>query len=370
MDKKELRQQFPVTRQYTYLNHASTGPLSTRARRVIDDCLNIYQAQAELDLEDYWNRINNARKIVALLLNTRHEEIAFTSNTSEGIFIGLGNLPLKKGDKIIIMDEVFPAVRYVVENNFSHLEKIYVNFSNGSPVEVISKHLNDHVRAVVIDYVQYLNGSMIDIDVLGKFLHERGIFLVIDGMQAIGAVECDLSRGNVDILACGAAKWLLGPSGAGFVYINKEIWQVIKGVHAGWLGADWQDFFDCSIMPRMYGDARKYEIGTRNVMGILALAENISIILEQGIKQVHQEIITLKNKLRDEMNARGYTVITPENSLQSGILTVKHPEPKKIYQRMIDNKVVISLRSGLLRFSPHFYNSLEEIEFAVRQFDI
>ncbi|OGC38777.1 hypothetical protein A2Y85_08275 [candidate division WOR-3 bacterium RBG_13_43_14] len=369
MNKKELRQQFPITQKFTYLNHAGTGPLSSRARKVIDDCLCIYQQQAEFDLDDYWRRIHNARLIVARLLGAQCNEIAFTANTSEGIFIGLSNLPLKGGDKIIVMDEVFPAVRYVVDNNFPHLDKIYVSFAGRSGVDVVSRYLDDHVRVVVVDYVQYLSGSMIDIDELGKFLHERDIYLVVDGIQAIGAVECDLSRGNVDILACGAAKWLLGPSGIGFVYVNKGLWQDLKKIHTGWLGADWRDFYDCSKRPLMYEDARKFEIGTRNVMGILALVENIQIILELGIQHVHNEIIVLKNRLREELKKRGCTIITPESGPQSGILTIQHPESNRVFQRLIESKVMISLRSGNLRFSPHFYNTVEEIEFASRQFD-
>ncbi len=370
MDKREIRKQFLVTEHCVYLNHASTGPLTARAQAAIDNCLQTYRQQAELDLDDYWRRLHDARCSVAALLNVQANEIAFTNNTSEGIFIGLSNLPLKQGDKIIVMDEVFPAVRYVVDNNFPHLEKSYVSFTGLTGIDAVDRHLDDRVRAVVVDYVQYLTGAMIDINQLGAFLHERDIYLVVDGIQAIGAVECDLSPGNVDVLACSAAKWLLGPGGIGFVYLNKNIWKDLGNVHTGWLGADWHDFFDCGKRPAMHEDARRYEIGTRNMIGILGLTENVKFINEQGIKQVHDEVVRLKNRLRHEIQIRGYSVITPEDDPQSGILTVRHPDAGQVLQRMSRNKVIISLRSGGLRFSPHFYNTLEEIEFASRQFDL
>ena len=367
MNKTDLRKIFPITQKCIYLNHASTGPLSSQARKVIDDCLQTYQEQAELDLDVYWRRIREARTSVAGLLGVEANEIAFTGNTSEGVFIGLSNLPLKNGDKILIMDEVFPAVRYVVDNNFPQYERIYAGFSGKSGIEAVKQFLDDRLRVVVVDFVQYLSGETIDINELGKFLHEHGIYLVVDGIQAIGAVECDLSQGHVDVLSCGASKWLLGPSGIGFVYINKAIWKDLNSVHAGWLGADWHDFYDCRRTPAMFQDARKYEIGTRNVLGILALAENVRLIESSGIKNIYSEILGLKRKLREKLRDQGCMIITPENGIQSGILTVKHPQGDRIYRRMVDERIVISLRSGHLRYSPHFYNTIEEIEIAASQ---
>jgi selenocysteine lyase/cysteine desulfurase len=152
----------------------------------------------------------------------------------------------------------------------------------------------------------------------------------------------------VDFLACGAGKWLFGPTGAGFLYVNKRHFRILKGLHAGWLGAQWSGFNDCQISPPLYRDARMFELGSRNIVGISALVENINILLNYGVKNVQEKILSLKNEMRKRFIAMD-TVRPPQDA-------------KAIFDRLCRAKIIVSLRSNCLRFSPHFYNTREEIE--------
>jgi cysteine desulfurase/selenocysteine lyase len=359
----DFRRLFPITGECVYFNHAGTGPMSLRARRAIEQCITVYSRKAEFDTDEYFTLIREARSTVARLINSRPEEIVLTHNTSEGIYIALANLPLVQGDAILVMDEVFPAVRYVVDHNLPGVEKRYVPFSGRDPVEVVRAQANERVKAVVMDHVQFLSGETIDLERMAAFTRSQGIFLVVDGIQGIGALEFDAATSGVDFIACGSAKWLFGPSGAGFLYINRQNFGKLGTQHSGWLGAGWSSFEDFRVNPALYSDARKYEMGTRNVIGILALSENVKILLEYGMDNVQARIVSLKTCLRRFFEDSRFTIITPPQGVQSGILTVRpRDRVRDLYHHLRTSRIIVSLRNEYLRFSPHFYNSEYEIE--------
>lgn len=358
-----MRELFPITKELIYVNHAGTGPMSIPARKAIEECAETYSRQAEFTLADYVSRLEAARTAVARLIGAQPEEITFTHSTSEGIYIALINVPLQEGDEILVMDEVFPAARYVVDYNVPHLKKKYISFAGRDIVQVVKENLTKRVRVVIIDFVQFLSGEMFDIKTLSHFLRENNIYFIVDGIQAIGAVEFNVRETEVDFFACGAAKWLFGPSGTGFLYINRRNFKQIKRFHTGWLGAEWQSFERFEAFPPLFEDARMFEQGTRNVMGISAFCENIKILLDYGLNNVSAQIQSLKEELRRIFKELGYEITTPEQGLQSGIITVRPKgDAKIIFEKLADKSVTISLRNNCLRFSPHFYNTLEEVE--------
>jgi selenocysteine lyase/cysteine desulfurase len=357
-----VRELFPVTREKIYVNHAGTGPMSLPAQRAVAQCVDIYLRQAEFDLDAYVERVRRARATVARLINAAPEEIVFTHNTSEGIYIALINLPLREGDSLLIMDEVFPAVRYVADYNLPHIEKKYVPFLGRNPVDVVRKQRERTTRAVVIDYVHFLTGEVIDIHPLAAFCRQEDIYLVVDGIQAIGAIDFSVQNTPVDFLACGAAKWLFGPSGAGFLYIGKKHFKLLNKFHTGWLGAEWSGFESISLSPPLYDDARMFEQGTRNIIGISAFAENVKVLRKYGLEKVEQEILALKQQLRHGFRDLNFEIITPAQGQQSGIISIRPQQnAKSILEHCARHNVVISLRNDCLRFSPHFYNTSEEI---------
>ncbi len=358
---KDERELFPVTHEKIYFNHAGTGPMSLPAQRAVMQCVETYLRQAEFDLDAYLERVRSARATVARLIKATPEEIVLTHNTSEGIYIALINLPLHEGDTVLIMDEIFPAVRYVADHNLPYVKKKYVSFLGKDAVDVVRKHRERKTKAVVIDHVHFLIGEMIDLKPLAAFCRQENIYLVVDGIQAIGAVDFSVQDTPVDFVACGAAKWLFGPSGAGFLYVNKEHFNSLNRFHTGWLGAEWPGFDNIELRPPLYSDARMFEQGTRNIIGISAFAENIKVLLEYGPARVEQ-IQKLKQQLRQGFRDMDFEIITPARGLQSGIISIKPAkDAERLLEHLTSHNVVISLRNNCLRFSPHFYNTPGEV---------
>ena len=360
--KSNIKELFPITNDLIYFNHAGTGPVATPTRKVMEEYIEIFSTRAELPVDEYFIRVDEWRNAVANLLKARPQDITFVHNTSEALYIALMNVPLVKGDKVLVMEEAFPAIRYIVKNNLPGVEKVFVPFLNRDPVEVLKNYTDDKLKAVVIELAHYMTGQMFDLKDLVTYLRERDIFLLVDGIQAIGALDLDIPKIGIDFLACGAGKWLFGPTGAGFLYINPKIISKLKGSHIGWLGAQWKGFEDCQISPLLYPDARMFELGSRNIIGISALAENINILEQYGLVNVEKNILALKTDMREKFLDLGYDILTPCGQPQSGILTVRPPDCADVlYQRLKENNIIVSLRSGALRFSPHFYNTKEEV---------
>lgn len=362
-DLAGMRRLFPIAQECVYFNHAATGPMSLPARRAIEECIDVYTKRAEYDTDEYFSVVAQARSVVARLVNAQPEEIAFTQNTSQGIFIALSNLPLVENDVVLVMDEVFPAVRYVVDNNLPGIEKRFVRFAGKDPVEAVKAGMTGRVKALVVDHVQFLSGETIDLGRLADFAGRQGIYLVVDGIQSIGAMEFDATGGSPDFIACGGAKWLFGPSGTGFLYIHRRNFEALRTQHSGWLGAPWSGFEDFTIRPRLYPDARRYEMGTRNIMGINALAANIDILLEYGMTHVQARIAALRRRLRRSFEDLALPILTPDRTPASGIITVGPlQDAQGLHRRLRQSGIVVSRRDQYIRFSPHFYNTEGEVD--------
>lgn len=367
MTFNKCRRLFPVTRRLIYFNHASNGPLSLPARRALEADLKLYSQQADFPVREYFRRLEQARTAVAGLLSATAAEIAFTANTSHGIYLALGSLSLTRGDRVIIMDEVFPTVRCCVDQNWPEIQRIYVQFRGRDPIAAVKSHINKRTRAVIVDWVNYFTGEVLDLDRLGSYLAERSVRFVVDGMQGVGALKLDLSKTYVDYLATGGSKWLFSGQGIGFLYVNRKNFQRLTGSPTGWLGRQWRDFININDLPALYPDARRLEMGTRNALLTHALAVNARLLQRCGMDKVENRIRELVTILRRGLTAMGCTLLTPVGTRISGILTAVPPGAVgRVYRHLTRHRVALSLRNQALRFSPHFYNHEDEVREIIR----
>lgn len=300
---------------------------------------------------------------MAGLIDAEPDEIAFTSSTSHGLYIALRNVNIGRGDRVLVMDEVFPSVRCCVDQNFPHAERVYVKFCGRDPVEAVRKHITNRTRAVILDWVQFFTGEVMDLDRLGKYLWARNVKFVVDGIQGVGALRFDVRKTPVDFLAGGGNKWLFSPQGTGYLYVNRRNFNSLRCTPTGWLGRDWPNFENFRTLPSLLKDARLFEMGTRNALGTHALAVNVDILRRYGRDRVEAKIRTLKKNLRRGLVGLGFDILTPATGRQSGIITARpRGDPTRLYKLLAANRVVVALRNGALRFSPHFYNNQAEVD--------
>ncbi len=367
MKPDPIRRLFPVTRYHVYVNHASNGPISLPARRALEADLKLFSRQADYDLPEYFRRLDQARAMAAGFIGADPEEIAFTSSTSYGVYIALCSLPLETTDQVVVMDEVFPTVRCCVDQNLSNTRQVYVKFGGRDPIEAVRPHLTKRTRAVVVDWINYFTGEVLDLDRLGKFLAGRSIRFVVDAMQGLGCLQLDVGKTPMDFMAVGGNKWLFSGQGTGFLYVNRKVFKTLRFAPTGWLSRQWLNFENFHRLPPLYRDARRFEMGTRNALGAHALAVNIGILRKYGLDRVEAKVGSIVTKLRRGLSDLGYEILTPTAVRMSGIITARPPEnTAAVYRRLTEQGVILSLRNNALRFSPHFYNNEADVEKILR----
>ncbi|MGA3243524.1 MAG: aminotransferase class V-fold PLP-dependent enzyme [Bacteroidota bacterium] len=354
-----------------YLNHAAVSPLSTRVLRAQIGHL---QDRSSGKIETYWDdvkQIEETKKCVQRMINAESiARIAFAGNTSDALNVIAAGLDWKPGDRILLNDLEFPSnvyPYYHLKSQGVEIDIIHCPDGRMTPESVLEA-LRPRTRILAISAVQFLSGYRAELAVLGEICRSRGILLIVDAMQAVGGVTVDVQAMKIDGMAAGAAKWQMGPQGIGFLYLTEELQARVHQKYLGWLSVEnpWDFFnFDQALAPT----ANRYEGGTINIPGMWGMHAALSTLLEVGPQVIESHILSLTGALLEEFQGiDGVSIYSPTAlSERSGILTVVPParvDPTSAFEDLTRRKIYISLRGGKLRFSPHFYNSLDEVRAA------
>ncbi len=375
-EARECRTLFPHCREgIVYLDHAATSPLPTPVLEAVQRYLEWrHRGQMRYDWE--LERMARARALAAELIGAPSPEtIAFMPNTTTGLAVIALSLPWSAGESVVVGAQEFPAAVYpwrALQRFGVHLR--FVPMPGGAlPVERIAEALDESVRVVVVSAVQFLSGYRVDLEALGKLCQERGILLVVDGMQAVGAVRVDVQRGFVAALACGGAKWLMAPHGAGFLYVAPQLLEQLTPALLGWLAAEdpW-DFF--AFQQPLAPTARRFEGGSPDYGAIVGLCAALELFAVYGPDRIQERLLALSAFLRERL-CREFPellLLTPEEARQrAGIVTVRVGSSQmaaEIVARLAQRRVYCSARLEYVRFSPHWYATAAELEYAVAAF--
>lgn len=365
----DLAAEFPVLGEVNYLNHAGVAPIAGRAASVMAECAQ-QATEGRLADNDWYMRVLAVKSQCAKLINARGKhEIAFIPNTTTGLGMLAGGLDWQAGDRVVITDVEYPANRYpwtdlkakgvvVVEAKQGPDRRIDVD-------DVISL-INDRTRVVSLSHVQFGSGYKIDLKPIADEVHAAGGVLCADAIQSVGVMPVDVQALGIDFLSADGHKWMLGPEGAGFLYCEEDLCQQLRPPIAGWLGR-YNHLDYGSYDERYYPDARRFEPGTWNINGIRGMGASIDLLLEVGLDTVWSRVDALCEHLRGRLSEKGYTVVSPPGANErSGIVAFDLPgredEHDGIVKKLADQQIIIASRMGHLRASPHFYNSIEQMD--------
>ena len=373
MDIDKIRSEFPVTRKYAYLDHAAVGPLPTRAieaaKRVIEE-----KCEGDLHWQSWEERVEETRNSIAALIGANAEEVALVHSTTEGLAIVANGLSYEKGSNIVTCDMEFQSNLFpwqaIAKRQGLEL-KVVRNRDGRLRMEDFSEAIDANTRLVAVSYVQYSNGFRIDLEELSKIAHENDAYIVTDAVQAIGQMPVDVSKLGVDFLATSGYKWLLSPIATGFLYVRRglfdELWPTIVGYRSDerlW------DFGFREFQPAR--TARRYEAGQLNFPGFAGMKKSIELLQSFGPDNVWRKILSLLDRLIDgvERNTSIQLRSCLNQGSRSGIVNLACNDPDSVARRLLDHGVSVSVRSGGLRISPHFYNTDGEIDKLVSELSI
>jgi cysteine desulfurase / selenocysteine lyase len=360
------RNEFPVTKELIYLNHAAVAPLCRRAAEAIRWLADDSSQFGSLHYDKWMDSYAGLRKATGRLINASPEEIAIVKNTSEGIATVAIGLDWKAGDRVVAFKEEFPSNYYP----WLRLEKRGVTLtwlSIYDPIEKIAAAIPG-ARLLAISFVNYLSGYRVDLEAIGKLCHEHGCFYFVDAIQGMGVFPIDVETAHIDALAADGHKWMLGPEGNGVLYVRRKWLDAIEPVEFGWTNpANYADYSSRDMTLR--ADAGRYECGTLNTVGCFGQRASVEFLLEVGIEQVRDSVMARAGQLEQGLRAKGYDVmIERTEATGSGIVSFRHPtiESKMMVAEMKRNKISAAPRQGWVRVSPHFYISSGDIEQVLR----
>ena len=362
---EQIREDFPVTKQGIYLNHAAVGPLPLSVQKGMQERMQIRATNPAAAWDLGIQRYDEGRELAAELVNGVANRIAYIQNTSHGISLLAQGINWKAGDNVIIPDREFPSNVLVWES----LRKRGVEIRRAQSVDGrllpdhIHKLLDARTRVVTLSQVQYYNGYRVNLEKIGEICRHSNTYFFVDGTQSIGAINADVEKSHIDALVVSAHKWMLGPIGIGFMALSERVMAEIEVAVLGWLSIE--EPFDFDKEPVLLENAGKFEPGSENGVGMYGLVERLRTIKQLGPQQIENRIIHLTDYLCAELSARNFTIESPRDAEhKSGIVTFAHPEinSKLLLKKLEESNIQASLRNGNIRVSPHYYNSEDEID--------
>ena len=383
----QLREvEFPHLGGCSFLNAASFGPLPRRTLAAAEELLRMRaEAPDRFAAFDLMEATARVRRAAATLIGADPREIALGTGTSFGLYLAAELYPqfcAQAGRRLearmlLVSDREFPAnvLPWLDLGRRGARVEVLPTDEHGFPREelLLERIARGDVGLVAVSAVQFASGYRADLTRIGAACQRVGALFVVDAIQAAGAAPIDVRTSSIDILACGGQKWLCAPHGSGFAYVRDTLCDRLEPPLRGWLAlSSAEDFsslldYDAPLL----GDARRFEIGSPAVQDQFALAHSIELLLEVGIESIEAHIAGLLEPLRDWIDAhpRARLASPPHGQNASAIVCVALPDAEQVYERLTRNGVVCALREGLIRFSPHVYNTRDEMAGLIHMLD-
>jgi cysteine desulfurase / selenocysteine lyase len=364
------RHEFPVVRDKIYLAHAGDCPLPRRVAEAVSHYA-IESSTADQERLVYPAILDQGRGLAAQLLGCYPDEVAFVGPTSLALSLIASGLKFRRGDNVLIYFDDYPSNVYPWMALADH--GVEVRLMNTRELGLIrprdvTGQVDENTRLVALASCHFISGYRLDMDGIGQSLRQRNILFCVDAIQTLGAFPVSVE--HVDLLAADAHKWLLGPCGAGLMYVRRSVQDKLNPPIYGWHNVRCPDFVaqEQIVLRRT---AAKYEAGTHNLLGLVGLVTAMELLLELGVENISRELLRKRSWLVSALQAKSYSVLhadIPAGNC-SGITSFHQPgkDLAALHQRLVDGGVVTSLRvdragQKYIRVSPHFYNSDDELK--------
>ena len=366
---------FPSANNFTYLNTANVGLMHKNAEKEINKWVEDLAKNGSNNFNEIaeQNVFLNLHTSAAKLINTNPNNIAAGSSATELLSsLAWAIMPLK-GQNVVSTNIVFPSTVYPWMRIASstgcevRLGKEKNNFiSTQSIIDLIDKNTS----VVCISHVEYSNGQVFDLDLLSNAAKKHNALLIIDATQSAGAIPIDVKKTPIDAIVCGAYKWLCGPFGAAFMYVTPELSKKLEPGLVGFRSHKNMWELDASRVDYP-NSAEKFEFSTMAFGCALGLAKSIQYLADIGVEEIFKYNRALADTLVDNLRSKSAVITSPDNKSRSSIVTAyfKKKDSNKIVEHLKKRKVYVSKRGKSIRFSPHLYNTIDDIENGIEQID-
>lgn len=362
--------EFSLDPTLCHLNHAAVGPWPRRAAEAVARFAEENRRLGSLQYPQWLATERRLRERLARLIGAESAaDIALAKNTSEALSIIAYGLTWQPGDEIVGIAQEFPSNRVVWESLAEQgvvWSALDLDRSSDPEADLLAL-CTSRTRMIAVSWVQYARGLRLDLERIGAFCRSNGILLCVDAIQGLGALRFDLARTAADFVVADGHKWMLGPEGVALLYVRPALRPGLTLRQFGWHMLEHSGDFDRSDW-HPAEDAKRFECGSPNLLGVQALEASLSLIEEVGIEQVWRQLQERTAHLIDGIDRHGLELLSPRApECRAGIVTfrVAGIPSSELYAGLMQRRVLCAQRGGGIRFSPHFYTPVEVIDRAL-----
>ena len=302
IDWVAIREEFPALKHWTFLNSATFGQMPRCTVEAMERHIAHRDELACWDFLDWFTDVDEIRDAIAQLIGCESSDIAFIPQASTGLSLLLGGIEWKPGDRVVTFENEFPNNLYFpAQLRERGVELVETDWDG------LRDALTANTRAVVASTVNYTNGFRVPLEELSRLTRDRGILLYLDGTQSVGALQIDLKRVRPAMFAVHGYKWMLGPTGAAFMYVAPEVRQWLKPNVVGWRSDyDWRNVANLHHgAPRFSDAAERYEGGMLGFPLLYGLGASVRMMLEIGPPAIEERVQQLADDCRDVLRGLG-----------------------------------------------------------------
>ena len=372
---KPIDTEFPLDQKLIHLNHAGVSPWPQRTTKAVE---RFSEENLHLGSLNYprWTEVESQLRgqFKRLIGAPSMDDIALLKNTSEALSVIAYGLPWNVGDGIVGIQQEFPSNRVVWEslkNRFGVTYRGVDVSTTDDPEKALINAMDSSTKLLAISAVQYASGLRLDLDRLGDYCKQHDILFCIDAIQWLGALPFDVDACQADFVVADGHKWLLGPEAVALFYCRADVRERLILNQFGWhMLENHMDFDAPDWTPAR--DARRFECGSPNNLGIHAQSASLSLLEEVGMQMVASNIEQRIELILEHVHRRGYELLSPATpSRRAGIVTfrIADVDHQKMFFRLLEHNLLSACRMKGMRFSPHFYTPLERIDAAFELID-
>ncbi|QRG66437.1 aminotransferase class V-fold PLP-dependent enzyme [Brevibacillus choshinensis] len=361
------REYFPILNEKIQLSSCSQSALSRQVEEAIAAYMETLR-HTGMDWNLWMDKVEEAKGHFARLINASVEEIAVLSSVSDCASSVATALDFSgKRNQIVTTEMDFPSIGHVwlaQQKRGAHIQFIPAAESV-IPLEYYSQTVNEQTLITSIPHVSYYNGFKQDVRQIAKIVHEKGSYLFVDAYQSAGSVKIDVKEMDIDFLAAGVQKYMLGIPGIAFLYVKGELAEKLEPVVTGWFGRVNPFAFDIKHLDYAKG-ARRFETGTPPMVNGYAAAASIGMLGDIGVQRIEAYLQNLSSVAIAYAEEKGLRVMSPLDLNQKAANTAIYiPQASKAEAILKEKGIIVSARNDVIRIAPHFYNTEQEVMAAI-----
>ena len=361
---ERFRAEFPILQTRTYLNSCSLGALSRRSMGYLGEYQALWNTLGASAWYELWmGRIEQLKGAVAEMWSARETEIALSPSVSGALSSIASSIDYRKRNRVVVSELDFPTQVYQwLARPDVEVVRVPSDDGIGVPPERWAEYVDERTALVATSHVFYGTGYVQDLAPIAAAARSAGALFLVDGYQAAGQIPVDPRSVDADVYVAGPLKWLLGGPGIAFLWVRQERIESLRPTIASWFGARDQFAFRVDSL-EFREDAGRFSLGTPAVPTIYTALGGLEIFAEAGHPAIYARIKALTEDLVARLGDAGFTLKAAADAAhRSGILLVRHDDAAGAVARLAQRGIIVDHRSGYVRVSPHFYNTLAENE--------